>query len=163
MRLPHILLLLALVAALAFWLLRDDSEAQVRQAHADLAEFFFTADEDSTTNLSVLDLRRLQSLFAEDVSVIGEPDDFTASYTRSEIVGLIVDLRGSFVRSELRLQDLGVEFPEPDLAVVRFAATMEAVFRDGDRLLEAMEVESRMRDVDGRWQFFSFEISQRPP
>jgi len=163
MRPSHILLLLAMVAAIAFWLLRDDSEARVRRAHADLAEFLVTSDDDSAAALSVLDLRRLQSLFAENVSVTGEPDGTATTYTPSQIVGLIVDLRASFIRSELRLQDLRVEFPEPGLAVSRFSATMDAVFRDGDDLFEEMGVESRMRNVDGRWQFWSFDISQPPP
>lgn len=160
------LLAAVLVAVVAiWWLLGDDPEARVRQAHAELADLVSRTQDQSDAGLSVLQLRRLEAMFAASLSVSGDADNLVGNYSPQEIVALVVRAHSAFDRVELRFGEITVEFPEEALAVARFSASLDAVETagdevSGDAVTETRAVESRMRDIDGEWQFVSFTLTR---
>lgn len=63
-----LVLVIAIGALGAGWLLRDNAEAEVRQAHAELARLLNKFEGDAT-NPRLMSARVLQGLFAETCSV----------------------------------------------------------------------------------------------
>lgn len=151
-----------LIVAAAWWLLGNDSAAEVRAAHADLARVLSKSGE-GDDGLSVLQLRSLESMFAEELVVAGDANGLSASYSPEEIVGLIVRVRSVFASVELELGELTVELPAPDRAVATFRAGLSGRESDGELVREARSVVSRMRHVDGDWRFTEFVLSEAEP
>jgi hypothetical protein len=67
-------------------------------------------------------------------------------------------VRGAFRSIDLSLGELRIEFPEADLAVTQFPATLLGVYANGAMRTEDREVESRMQRIDGDWQFAAFDF-----
>lgn len=160
MRYPYLIGGLVIVIVAAWWLLGDDPERRVRAAHAELAESLRKPEGEPENGISVLGLRSLEALFAPTCSISGDADGLAGSYTAPELVGLIVRVRGAMATIELRFDEIAIEFPRPDLAVAGFSASLEGIDIEGGRHAETRQVESRMQDFDGVWQFVSFTLSE---
>jgi hypothetical protein len=160
MRYPYLIGGILVLGVGVWWLLGDDPEARVREAHAELAQYLYKSEEESDDGLSVLALRSLETLFAATCSISGDADGLAASYTASELVGVIVRARGAMAAMELRFGEITIEFPQEETAVARFSASLEGMDVEGERHSEARQVESRMRDFDGVWQFVSFTLTE---
>lgn len=148
-----------LLAAGAWWLLHDDPEARVREAHMTLADML-RKSADSDDGLSILQLRSLEALFAERVVISGDAGRYSTSYTPQEIVSLIVQIRAVFASIEIGFGELAIDLPASDSAVARFSAELDGEEgTTGELVFEARSVESHMRRVDGDWQFSEFVLS----
>ncbi|HUF72970.1 MAG TPA: hypothetical protein VMR74_08740 [Gammaproteobacteria bacterium] len=161
MRYPYLIGVLLITIIGVWWLLGEDPEARVREAHADLVQFLSKSEGDSDGSLSVLQLRALEALFAGTCDVSGDAEGLAGSYSPQELVGLIIRVRSAMTSVELQLGEITIEFPQEDVAVARFSASLDGLDSNGERRVQAREVESRMRDVDGAWQFVSFTLAER--
>jgi hypothetical protein len=158
MRPSYLVAALLIVVVGAWWWLGDDPEDRVRAAHSTLEQFLNKSEDEPEGSIPVMQLRGLQGLFAQDCTVFGDAEGLVGSYSADELVGLMVRARGAFRSVALQFDEVAVEFPEEDTAITRFSAALDGVTMTGERLTETREVESRMRDIDGAWQFVSFDL-----
>lgn len=156
------LIVLVLLAAGVWWWLGDDPEDHVRDAHATLERLLSKAEDDTDGSIPIMQLRELQRLFAETCSLSGDAGALGGSYSPEALVGLVVRVRGAVRRVELEFGELTIDFPSDDVAVTRFSASLDGLEISGEPLREARQVESRMREVDGDWQFVSFDFAAIP-
>lgn len=157
------LIAFVLLAAGVWWWLGDDPEDRVREAHATLERLLSQTEDDTESSIPVLQIRELQTLFAETCTLTGDAGTFAARYSPQELVGLIVRVRGAVRRVELGFGELAIDFPSDDVAVTSFSASLDGVDLDGEAFRETREVESRMQEVDGAWQFVSFDFAEIAP
>ena len=154
------IVVLILLAAVSWWFLREDPEAEVRAAHQELTRLL-SKTEDQATASTILDARNLQSLFADNCVVTGDAEMFVGSYTSEEMVGTIIRVQGAFLKVDLTFHDLEIEFPAVDDAISSFTAVLVGKSMvDGEaEAAEAREVVSRMRKVEGKWRFAELNLS----
>lgn len=160
MRYPYLIAGLLVLVLGVWWLLGGGPEARVRAAHADLAESVSKSEGEAEDGLSVLALRSLETLFAPTCSISGDADGLAGSYTAQELVGVIVRARSVMAVIELTFGEITIDFPQEDIAVARFSASLEGFDLEGEQRSETRQVESRMRDIDGAWQFVSFTLTE---
>ena len=152
---------LALIAIGAWWLLGSDPETRVREAHAELVQALIKSDGDSNEGLSVMRLRGLEALFAATCSIAGDARTPARDYTAQELVGMIVRVRAAMVSVDLQVGEIAIEFPQDDVAVAGFQASFDALDVNDVRHMAVLDVESRMQEIDGTWQFVSFDLTER--
>jgi len=160
---PYLALMLVLVVGAAWWLMRPDAESRVRDAHEELRRLLIRSGDEG--NASLLSARALQGLFADSCEVSGDAEALTGTYSRDEMVGTIIRVRGIFESIELTFGELEIEFPADDDAVAEFPAVLvgrsaQAGFED---ISETRRVTSRMRNVEGSWLFYAFRLERTPP
>jgi hypothetical protein len=148
---------LLLLAVSGWWLLREDPEAAVRAAHEDLARIIIRSEADPD-GIAVLDLRRLQGIFAPECRVAGDAGMFVGSHSPQELVAMMVAVRGSLRSVSLTVGELAIGFPDQATAVTRFSAELYADDRTGRPVTELRQVETRMQEIDGVWQFAAFHF-----
>jgi len=146
----------------AFWLLHDDPEARVRDAHETLRDLIVKEYGESPA-AAVAGFRSLRNLFAEEIVVAGEAGSFAASYTDQELAATVLRVRELFASVELGFDNLEVAFPQAGEAVGQFSASLIAIPGDGSstegELREARRVTSRLVEIDGRWRFTALVLS----
>lgn len=152
--------LVLLLTGAAWWLLYDDPETQVRNAHSELVSLLNKSGEESGS-ISILNTRLLLGLFANPVNVSGDVDELAGSYSPEEMVRTILSVQGLFQTIDLTVSELMIEFPSDDQAVVNFSAVLEGTsLIDADEaVIETREVVSRMLKVDGDWLYAAFRLS----
>lgn len=162
-RISPALLAVLVVAGLAiWWLLGDDPEARVREAHADLAELLSTPDE-PVDGLPLARIRRLESLFAEQCLVTGDADLFAGSHRPQDLVQQVLAVHGALDRVDVSFGEIRILFPDEDTAIARFPAVLTATEVGGETRTESREVESRMQRIDGDWLFAAFDLTDTAP
>ncbi|HMB73205.1 MAG TPA: hypothetical protein VKQ06_06510, partial [Gammaproteobacteria bacterium] len=152
MSLRSIAIALLVCIAIVWWVVRDDPETQVRDAHLALASALNKPDGDAGS-LSILELRALQQLFADDCVISGDADTLARAYNREEIAGMIVRMRGLFRSIDLTISELTISFPSDDAAVTEFSAVLNASSDTvgGGAVAETRRVTTRMRNIHGVW------------
>ena len=155
------LLAVALIALVAWWVLRDDDEDRVRAAHAELARLL-SKTEDASTGATLLNARALDDLFAPAAEVTGDAGPLAGTYSPDDVLRTIVQVQTQFRRIDLTFGELAIEFPEADRATVRFSAELVAS-RPDMTISEARNVVSRMDNVDGQWLFSRFALEYVSP
>jgi len=155
-----VLLIIVPVVVVAWWLLHENPEARVRNAHEDLARLVSKA-EDDTNSTSFLNARALQALFAERCAITGDADAFTQIYTPEELVRTVIGVQARFDSLQLTFGELTIVFPTSDEAAVSFRATLEGRSSIGgdEAVVETRDVVSQMRNVDGEWLFSRFQLT----
>ena len=153
-----LVLLLAIGSLALWWLIRDDAEAEVRRAHAELARLLSKA-EDDTGSAALLNARALQGMFADRCEVTGDAGRLAASYSPEDIARTVVGVHGLYQRIDVSFGDLAIDLSVSDVAIASFSADLVATGA-GDRIpvVEARIVTSRMSRVDGVWLFTAFEF-----
>jgi hypothetical protein len=158
---PHyVALILILIAGAAWWLLSQDVEAQIYEAHRELARLV-NKTEDEGSMPSVLDTLKIQVLFADRCEVSGDADQLIGAYTPDEMAGLIIRARGLFRTIELSFSEIVIELRADDDAIARFMAELRA---SGDldasaEVHETRSVTSRLRKIDGDWRFSELKFA----
>lgn len=152
---------LLLVIGAAWWLLHSDPEAEVREAHEELRLLLQKADDASNTD-AILNARVLRDLFADPVAVSGSADRLAGSYLPEEMVRTIVGVQGRFQTIDLTFSEVIIEFPARDDAIANFSAVLEgsSAIASEDDFIESRDVISRMREIDGRWRFSEFRLTE---
>jgi len=144
-----------------WWFFHEDPEADVREAHAELARLLSKAESDPDRSMLV-DARRMQNLFAETCDVTGDAEMFVGSYTREDMVSTIVQVQAMFTNVELTFHELEVEFPAEDDARVNYTAVLvsRSTMTDGEAVAETRDVVSRLRKIEGEWLFSEFRLAK---
>ena len=153
--LPNLVFVLIVVIAAFWWLLRDNSEAEVRAAHEELIRLIDKSENDDG-GISVLEVRALQLLFADPSEISGDPEGLSGSYSPEELVRIVLAIRESFETIELTNSEPVISFPADDDGTAEFTATLLA--SGAEDVTEQRVVTSRMRRVDGDWQFYRFDL-----
>lgn len=149
------------LAAIAWWVFSADPQDEVRNAHSELAAFIDKTSEDGDT-LSVLDIRALQSLFADACVVSGDADALAGTCAPEEIAALVMRARVAFATIDLSLGELQIGFPAEGEAVTEFTATLHAgsASEAPGEFIESRLVRSTMHDIDGAWRFVSLHFAR---
>jgi len=144
--------------------MRDDPEADVRRAHAELASVLGKTGEDGDAT-ALLEAHALQELFAEACEVSGDAGRLTGVYSPEEIASTALRTQALFHSIELTFSELSISFPDPDRAVAQFSAVLTAIGKTErpGTLNENRAVVSRMQRVDGRWLFASLDLTDPTP
>ena len=163
MSIRSVAIVLVLFIAAAWWLLRADPEAEVRNAHRELAELLNKPEGDPDP-LSILEIRALQHLFAETCVVTGAARGLLGQYSPEQMVGTIVRVHELFDSIDLRFSEPSISFPADDEAVAVFSAELSAASgRDAvEDVIEARAVTTRMHEIDGSWAFYEINLAERP-
>jgi len=156
-----LIVILALLCVAGWWLLRDDPEAEVRDAHQALVQLLSKA-EGEATGTTIVNARILQSMFANNCDVTGAAEMFAGSYTPEEMVSTTIRVQGMFLIVDLAFHEMVVEFPADDDAISRFTAVLVVKSQVEGELAETRNVISRMRNVDGKWLFSEFRLAKVP-
>lgn len=160
MRHRNFVLILVVAVVLAWWVMRDDPETDVRRAHAEFARILGKSTEDGD-GTALLEARALQALVAEACEVSGDAGRLTGIYSPEELASTALRTQALFHSIGLTFGKLSLSFPGPDQAVAEFSAVLTAVDKT-DRpgtLDETRTVVSRMRRIDGRWLFEGFDLT----
>jgi hypothetical protein len=154
-----VLVLVPLILA-GWWILRDDPEAAIRSAHEELVRLIGKAEQDP--ELSILDIRSLQNLFAGSSVVTGDAETLQGTYSAEEMIRTIFSVQTLFHSIELTLTELEIEFPNADEAVIRFTAdlTGRSTIEGEEEVSETRDVVSRMLELDGDWRFSAFHLTE---
>jgi hypothetical protein len=154
-------LIVLVVAAVAWWLLSDNDEARVRQAHEDLASLL-SKPEDEGGAAAVLRARTLQGLLADSVAVTGDAGALAGSYTSEQAASTVAGVKGLFNRIDITFDEPSISFPADDEAVTEFTATMTGIaITEGQGTVQEMRrVVSTMKNFDGDWQFAAFRMTE---
>ena len=155
----NLMVLVAVLAGAWWWLLRDDPEARVRNAHEELIRLVNTAEE----GMTLLNVRALQALFAPTIVVFGDADTLADTYTPEQLVATILGVTGRFDSIDLTISRPAIEkssIAADDEAVSRFSAmlTASSAIEGLAEVAETRRVVSRMRKIDGDWRFAEFSL-----
>ncbi len=153
-----------LVAALtggAWWFFHENPAGEVRDAHRELARLV-SKSEGEASNAMLLNAVVLQAKFANTCEVSGQAEIFVGSYTPEELTGTILQVRGLFRSVELVFDDLAIDFPDVDEAIVNFIARITVQYRTEGiaAATEMREVVSHMRKIEGTWRFVAFRLEK---
>ena len=161
MNYKYVSVVLILVIAVAWWFLREDPEAEVRNAHQELARLLSKAEGEAGSS-TIINARILQSMFADNCQVTGDAEMLAGSYTPEQMVSTIVRVQGAFLRIDLTFHELVIEFPAEDDAVANFTAVLVGQLQmEGEgEAGETRKVTSRMRKVEGKWLFAEFRLAK---
>ncbi len=153
------LILLASLTGGAWWYFHDDPETEVRDAHQEFA-LLLSKSEDEASNAMLLNAFVLQAKFADTCEVSGEAEMFVGSYTPEKMASTIMQVRGMFRGVSLAFDELVIDFPVADEAIVNFTARITVQYRTEGVAegIEMREVVSRMRKIDGKWRFVAFRL-----
>lgn len=153
------LVLVPLILA-GWWILRDDPEAEIRFAHEELIRLIGKAEQDP--ELSILEIRSLQNLFADSCVVAGDAETLQGTYSAEEMIRTILSVQTLFHSIELTFTELEIAFPNTDEAVIRFTAglTGRSKIEGEEEVNETRDVVSRMRELDGDWRFSAFQLTE---
>ena len=161
----NVIVILILLVAAAWWFLHEDPEAEVRDAHQELARLLSKAEGADTTTM-IFNARVLQGMFADNCVVAGDAEMLAGSYTSEEMVSTIVRVQGVFLSVDLTFHELVIEFPTADEAIVNFTAVLVGQGRleveGGVEAAETRTVVSRMRNVEDKWLFAEFRLAKLP-
>lgn len=147
---------------LTWWMLREDPQAQVLRAHAELREQILKADDEAAPAL-LLKSRALADLFADPCELSGAAGGLIGVYSPEELADAIVRVRTLFDSIDLQFGELAIEFPNADEAVAEFSADLiarSAVSQAADTV-ELRYVRSHLRRVDGNWLFSGFQLTEQ--
>ena len=155
----NLVVILVVVAGASWWLLRDNSEAEVRGAHQELIRILNKSGE-GDEDISVLSARSLQGLFANSSEVSGDVEGLAGTYSPEQLLGLVVRVRSVFEVIDVSITEPVISFPGPDDATAEFSAVLsgQGKLAGFEALSEARTVTTRMRRTDGDWQFYEFVL-----
>ena len=159
--LRNLAVILIVFAAVTWWILRDDPETEVRNAHAELVQLISKTDAEAGPGL-LLKARALADLFAAPSEVSGDARGLSGVYSPEELAGMIVRLRSVFNTIDLTFSELAMDFPTADDAVVEFSAQLAArpPVAEAEEFVERRNVTSRLRFIDGDWLFTEIELAE---
>lgn len=160
MRLHTLFLITLPVIIVAWWLLNEDPDQEVRDAHAELVRLVEKSAGDAT-GLSLLDARAFQSLFADSCEISGDANGFAGTYSPDELFGRVAAMQARFDSIELSFGELTIVFPTSDVAAVSFIVTLgaQSANQRADSVVETRNVVSQMRELDGEWLFTGFRLT----
>jgi len=158
-----VLVILVLLSAAVWWLFHEDPEAEVRNAHQELARLLSKTEGEASSTM-IFNARVLQSMFADTCEVTGDAEMFGGSYAPEEMVSTIIRVQGLFLSIDLTFHELVIEFPAADDAIVNFTAVLvgRSMMEGEEEAAETREVISRMRMVEGKWLFAEFRLRSPP-
>lgn len=157
----NVIVISVLLLATAWWFLHEDREAEVREAHQELARLL-SKTEGEAAGTMLVDARLLQGLFDESCEVTGDAEMLVDSYTREEMVSTIIQVQAMFDSVDLTFHELVIEFPTMDEALVNFTAVLvgRSTMTEGEEAAETREVVSRLRNIEGEWLFSEFRLAK---
>lgn len=156
----NLALILFVAVLLGWWIMRDNPEADVRRAHAELAGILGKTREEGD-GTALLETRALQALVAEACEISGDAGRLTGIYSPEELASTALRTQALFHSIELTFGELSISFPDEDRAVVHFSAVLQAAGKTENpgTLDETRAVVSRMQRIDGRWRFAGFDLT----
>jgi hypothetical protein len=152
-------LLLALVAAGAWWLSRDRDEDQVRKRIELLRAVVTKAGAESIAG-TALGNQRLQGLLAERVTLTLESAPFQGTYSRAALASQITRARTSLEHLSFTIRDLSVTVEESERAIATCTLLVKARGRSQQTYTEAREIVVELERIDGDWLFTGFRDVQ---
>lgn len=158
--LRNLAVILIVFAAVTWWILREDPETEVRNAHAELVQLISKTDEETGPAL-LLRSRALADVFGAPVEISGTAEGLSGVYSPEELGGMIVRMRMLFGAIDLTFSELDVEFPVADVALVEFSAVLVGQPQSAavEEVVERRNVTSIMEFIDGDWLFTEFELT----
>ena len=156
----NVIVILVLLAALAWWFLHEDPEAEVRHAHQELARLL-SKTEGEASNTMIFNAAVLKGMFADTCEVTGDAEMLAGSHTPEAMVSTIIQLQAMFLSVDLTFHELVIEFPAADVALVNFTAVLvgKSLIEGEEEAAETRKVVSRMRKAEGTWQFSEFNLA----
>ena len=155
------IVIFVLLAGAAWWFLHENPEAEVRNAHQELAQLLSKA-EGAAGSAMIINARILQNMFVDSCDVIGDAEMLVGRYTPEEMASTIIRVQGIFLSIDLTFHELAIEFPAADDAIAKFTAVLvgQVQMEGEEEVGETRAVISRMRKVEDTWLFAEFRLAQ---
>jgi hypothetical protein len=159
-RKPLILLVLAAIAAVAWWRLHPSETRRVRRQLDRLANCVSKSESEGATALA-LKMNALGGLFASEVEVNLTDFPGNGTYASSEIPSHVARFRPSCRSIALSFHDLRIEIGPPRQARAFFTARLLVTATNGETQSEMRTVQVLLqRDEDRTWRIARVEEPQ---
>ena len=141
---------------LAITLIPSQEKRVKRQFHL-LSEWVSKSPEENALTM-LQKMKNIGTLFDEHCEMKIPDQSLSGSYTRQEVSTYAGSARSYVSQLDLNFYDLGIVFPEKEIARVNLTARLTGRSTAGERMDETRELECVLRKIDKQWLFSQIEV-----
>ena len=141
---------------LAITLIPSQEKRVKRQFHL-LSEWVSKSPEENAFTM-LQKMKNIGTLFDEHCEMKIPDQSLSGSYTRQEVSTYAGSARSYVSQLDLNFYDLGIVFPEKEIARVNLTARLTGRSTAGERMDETRELECVLRKIDKQWLFSQIEV-----
>ncbi len=149
-----LIVIVGIVAAIA--LIPSEEKKVKRQFHL-LSEWVSKSPEETAFTM-LQKMKNIGTLFDEHCEMKASDQSLSGSYSRQEISTYAGSARSHVSQLDLNFYDLGISFPEKEIARVNLTARLTGRSTAGERVDETRELECVLRKIDKKWLFSQIEV-----